>query len=1403
MSKRTNIIILLLTVTPFSMAVTDAYYHFQHLGVEHGLSQSTVYNIFQDSDGYLWFGTQNGVNKYDGYEFKTYKNEANNPESLSDGFIQDVNEDINRNIWVGTSNGLNCIDYASGKITRFYPKAIDSSITSNTVSFFIRQRDDTLLVLCGNTLLQCNPDKSVRLYKKLQEITSAAYAVKPDNNRDIYISTSSTLFIYSENWDLKQRYALGDPGFPQSTILCFLPDKDGIWMGTIQHGIYFFDYINHTFTQYDKTNTQLSNNYVRTLLFSNDSILIGTFEGLNLMNKRDYSISPLNLDSDRYGGLGHFSIHSMLLDKDQTLWIGTYAAGISYSSPYFKTISFIVSDEFSGIIGKGQEDKDGNMWFATEGGGLLYYNPVTKAQKLYPIEPLSAGNHEINIIKSLLIDNDTIYCATHLGTVYKFSIAQKKYELLHRFSGYGIFTLLIDSQQRLWIPTSGSHYLAISESGKTDTVYYLNNNRKQFFPTITTILEYQDNVFILGSSTGRIYLYDMNKHTAANMHERLPLGEQEITGGIASIVKDTTDIYIATTKMGLFRFDNNLQFRKQYGYEDGITDSYISSLVIDKNNDLWVAAGNDIFRLNRDNDKFTNINPTGPLFQELTLRSAYASSNGVIYFPGNKGVISFNPQNLMINPVIPPVYITSLTSNNQDVTPKMKILVNENRKTKHYSITLKSNENNLTIKYTTLNFIHSDGNKYSFRMENVDELWHNVGNRREAYYSNLRPGHYTFRLIASNNDGIPNPEETTLSVRVKPPFYKTEAAYTIYILLLSVTVVLIVQYQNKRRKLEQDIRIKEIEQEKLKELHEERMRMYAQFSHELKTPLTLIMNPLQELSQRPAFSPEVKQSLHQMEKNTDKMLSLVNNLMDIQKYLAGNNILNKKQFNFSVFMEEVYGSFEQMAHHRNITFQLINELEPTYSVYLDETEIEKVFFNLLSNAFKYTPSKGAVTITVQRIRQDNAPFLSIQIADTGKGFSNEEANMIFEPFYKFGEDLHRQMSGTGIGLSLVRTIVTQHNGFILVNSKEQAGATFTVLLPDTETQPAPVQPVTCTTAQPMTNTNGQPITESGVQPVTNTNKQAITGAGMLPVTNTDILPTTGTGVQSVTNTNRQLITGAAPLLNSSSGKHQETQTLIEQSFKKDRKTVLLVENDRDILIFLEEKLSGAYFIQKAENGKEALAILQKKTPDIVISDIMMPVMSGIKLCQHLKNHPDYYHIPVILLTGSSDEIRKMEGFDTGADAYITKPFDIRFLKVRIKNLIENREKIKTTYGNIHLLKNLGIEEVHYENRFLIKYISFVKANISNQNLNVPDICKGIGVSRANFYRKVKAITPLSPTDLVKFIRLDAGAKLLIESDKNISEIAQMTGFSTRSFFARTFKAEYSVSPSDYRRNEKK
>ena len=1328
-----TIYIMVMLYTP---PVYSINFFFSHLGVEDGLSQVSVLDIFQDSDGYIWFGTRNGANRYDGYEFVVYQNEVNNNATLTDNYIRGFAEDNRKNIWIATSNGINCIDYKTKKITRFYPKSINKECTTNIINRLLKHSDGNVYAFCNRSVFKCSMNQTVETVFPDIAIPSPTYSVAQAPDKDIYIGTESNgLYIYSENWKLKKHVPI------DGIIATILPDNNGdIWLGLDETGICLFNKNKQTFTWLHKDNTNLNNNSIRTFVsYGDSSILVGTFRGLNILNKKELTITPANINIAGKGGLSHYSIHSMLIDKDQTLWIGTYSAGVNYHSPFYRPVSYITPNEYAGIIGKGQQDKDGNMWFATEGAGLFYYNPENGRQQLYPIKPLHEGNYEINIIKSILIQGDSILCSTHFGSVYLFSIRDKQYKKLYDFQHNDIFSLYIDKSKRLWIPTNSSQNLVMVDKGK-QTNRFMANGISRSFKWVTVIHELEPELFLFGTLSDSLYLYDMKKETVRNLSTELqPDPKFEKLGNITAITQDNEGyVWIATNKNGLYRLNRNLKLAKHNQKKDGLSDSYINSLTIDQHQNIWVTTGKSIYKLNRTTDTFSEMKIADTPAMEFTRFSGNSiSADGSIYFPGDKGVLFFNPDKIMVNPNIPPVDITSLIVNNKDdVTGNIE----------DGEITLTSDQNNITFRYTALNFIHSERNQYAYKLEGADPAWHMVGNRREAYYSNLAPGTYTFRIKASNNDNIWNPEEATLRITIDPPFYKTWWAYLLYFCIITFIMVRIIRHQHDKHERERELRYKQMEQDKVNELHEERMRMFTNFSHELRTPLTLIINPLNDLMQYVSFSPEIKETLQLIKKNTGRMLLLVNNLMDIQKYEAGKTVLQKTSFNFSSFIREMYHSFESVADNREIRFVLDNELPETYKVCFDEAEIEKVFFNLLSNAFKFTPSEGQVTIRVNTVTQAEcellphfpaqyssilveAGYLFIEVIDTGKGFSEQEAEKIFEPFYRSQEDIHRQISGTGIGLSLTRSIILQHNGCIWTESSETEGTRFMFLLPDTEKQ------------------------EEGEN--------------------------------------------ESPVLSKSAEISKKFDLLVEETQNKNKQTVLLADDNQEVLQYLEQQLSLDYIVVKAFNGKEALAMIEESYPHIVISDIMMPEMNGLELCKRIKENQNYCHIPVILLTAKSMISQIEEGLDAGADDYIVKPFQISLLKARIRNLLSLREKMKTMYGETFSLKQFGVEEPKEHDDFLTRYIEIVKANISNPELDVSVIYEALGMSRTNFYRKVKTVTGLSPIELIKNIRLEAGAKLLKESDMNISEIAQHIGFSSRSYFARSFKAVYGMSPTEY------
>lgn len=1353
--KQILIYIILLIHCFSGYAENENPFFFSHLGVEDGLSQISILSIFQDSEGYIWFGTRNGANRYDGYEFKVYQNEVNNPASISDNYIRKISEDKNKNIWIGTSNGVNCIDYKTQQISRFYPQAINPQITTNAVNNFLRHADGELYAFTTRSILKCNSDKTVEEMPYLTEMESPIHSIAQDNAGDIFIGTEDKgLYIFTSGWKLKKHYlpdsSNNQQTLPISTISALLPGPGNtVFIGTNENGLCLYNKKEQTFTRLNTDNSGLNNNSVRHLtVLSKDSILIGTFRGLNILNTQNMIITPINMDMKAKGALSHYSIHSMLIDRDQTLWVGTYSAGVNYHSPFYRPASFITTNSFAGIIGQGREDSNGNMWFATEGAGLLYYNPRTEEQKLYPIKPLQAGNYEINILKSILIQGDSILCSTHFGSVYLFSIRDKQYKKIHDYKYNDINTLYIDSKQRLWIPTNTPDQTVMADKEKTTSYFNVNGHKKQF-RGMCLIKELEPDVFLFGAISDSVFVYDMNKETTTDLTTLLQNGDKrKRLGSISGALKDDNQfIWIATTKGGLFRLDSNLNLIQNYQKENGLSESHINSLSIDKNGDIWVVTGKELYKLNRPENKFELVKPVDSPTQEYSLYANNCVSNdGTLYFPGNQGILAINPQKVITNPNRPPVYVTSLLINSQEDPEGLPTYQELLPLQYNNNITLKASQGNITIRYSALNFIHSEDNSYAYMMEGADHNWHNIGNRREAYYSNLSPGKYTFHVKAANNDGVWNPEEAVLHITVNPPFYKTWWAYSLYLCILSLIITLIIRWQHRKHEREREEKYRQLEQERMNELHEERMRMFTNFSHELRTPLTLIINPLNDLLQRVTFSPEVKEALQMIKKNTGRMLLLVNNLMDIQKYEAGKSILQKTRFNFSAFIQEMYHSFESVAHNRNIQFTLKNELPEPYFTCYDEAEIEKVFFNLLSNAFKFTPANGNVTLRIKRISQGQCEtlpmfpeqqsstliepsYLLIEIVDTGKGFNKKEAEKIFEPFYRAEEDIHKQVAGTGIGLSLTRSIVLQHQGCIWTDSTEEKGTNFQILLPDTEMQDIKKEEETI---------NSHPSEIS-----------------------------------------------------------KKVALLVEETEARNKQTVLLVDDNQEVLLYLEQQLQPDYTVMKAINGKDALEQLESTFPNIVISDVMMPEMNGLELCKRIKESQDFCHIPVILLTAKSMVSQVEEGLEAGADDYIVKPFQVSLLKARVRNLLSLREKMKSIYGESLTLRNLGVEEPDEDNDFLTQYIDIVKANISNQELDVSVIYQALGMSRANFYRKVKAVTGLSPIELIKNIRLEAGAKLLKESNMNISEIAQHIGFSSRSYFARSFKAVYGMSPTEY------
>lgn len=1325
-------------------------FFFTALDVKDGLSQQTVTVIFQDRDGYLWFGTRNGLNCYDGYEFKVYRKNYDDTHSLSGNYIMSVVQDRKNDIWVGTQEGVNRIDYETEKINRYRLRSENKE--DLYINAVYNTLDSKLLAFTkGNSYIYDSQSDTFRLWtipegKLPKNITS----VTEDKQGNLYLgSFGDGLYVYDSAGRFLQKM-VHQPGNESSLLsgyISFLStDSTGrVWMIMEDKNVCCYVPGEKNIIRFPG----LKN--VRQVIDWNDKYLLaGTFQGLVLIDKITLQPEPVNMNIGTQGGLSHYSILSLYRDMQSNLWVGTYSGGVNYFNKYNYRFNYIPAKEFTGIIGKGDEDRNGNIWFATEGRGLLCYEPATNLQRSYLVHNREDANYNKNIIKSVLMEENTILCGTHGGEVYSFSISDRTFRLLYNFGYNDIYALYRDSCGRLWIPTNTKDGLVVMDGNQClDGL----NAKKQCaeIGVITSIVELSKNRFLLGTLQRGVFILELEGNFILQIMP-VDFGFEQDNYLWVTDIKHAPDgdVWVATNGAGLFLFDSGMKLKKRYFRGNGLMDERIYSIM--GNGDLlWLMASRELYRLNKQTGELNRFySKDGIIPEEFSISAGLTGKDGKLYLSGAKGFLMVDPNVLNVNQEIPPVWLTKLSINNEVVAPAAKDSPLTHKLQLQDRLILKPKQTNITIGYAALNYIYSEQNQYAYRLVGLEDKWNYVGNRREAFYSNLKPGEYTFQVIASNNDGVWNEEGTELTIQVLWPLWMKWWAWLIYVAVVVYTIYRIVLARHRKHELVRSLKLKQLEQEKLEELAEERTRFFTHVTHEFRTPLTLIINPLDELLQKYIHIAGVKDSILLIRRNAQRLLSLVNSLMDIEKQQSGKVALTLSNFDFTAFMHEIGHSFLTVAESRAIHFT--TEIEPDYlPVRCDREKLEQVFFNLLSNAFKFTPSQGEVRIRVNLLQQTDVPeiagkrnlpvvadrWLCIRVEDNGIGIVPEVAEKIFEPFYQSGKDLHGQIAGSGIGLSLSKSIVEQHEGIIFAQPQE-TGTGMYVLIPYRYDAEMPVE-------------NNYVLDEEETAGVVNRKKPG-------------------------------------------------NSNTLETAFRTDYK-LLLAEDNAEVLEYLQKQLAAEYTIYTAVNGQEALEIAERELPDMIITDVMMPVMDGIELCTRIKKDIRLCHIPVILLTAKSMTMHIEEGYNAGADDYIPKPFSISLLKIRLRNIFASREQMKEIFSKKFSLESLGIEVESIDQTFMDHYVEVVKKNFTNTDLDVEMICRELGMSRANFYKKLKTITDLSPAEMIRNIRLESAARLLKETKLTISEVAVQVGFSSNSYFGSCFKALYGLSPKEFQNSK--
>lgn len=1348
----------------FSLSSYSKEFYFSYLSSEHGLSQITVTSIFQDSKGMMWFGTRNGLNRYDGYSFDIYQHESNNKSSLSDSHILCITQDSSENLWIGTNYGLNKLDPSTNKIERFFNKNKDEHSISNSIihSLFTDKRGEVWI----GTIQGLNKyNEETNAFERINHQFLADDAINTIIGLGdvLYIGTSNNGVILYDTKTKEIRRIKNSERFKNIKTL-YLDRKNILWIGTQNDGV--ISYINkegdyRIYTLKDGLNSD----NIRCIYESHEGhILIGTYNGLNVLDPETQEIIHYDTQNLYNGSLSHSSIYSLFVDKAGTIWIGTYGGGINYYNQFGHKFQFydLIQEQKRafGIKGPAVEHKD-KIYIATEGSGLVEMSKKANQGYQFELYKISEEGFPLNILKTVFVDGDKILCGTNLGTIYSFDTKTKQFALFYDFGSknaiYQIGRNLAGELYVVGVNTIG--FTLFTKDGKIKNTFHIENNDTFSFQNIRCVAEIEKEVYLLGSRSNGLYYFNRRNGELKNFRRFQNDTSKAVIpeNYISSILKDSEGhIWIGTFGGGVALFDLDKGTFKTYDTTCGLLNNSVCAIVEENKHTLWISTISGISKLSIKSKEITNYDQSsGISINEFTPHAGLKLSNGKILFSGNNGLITFDPKRMYVNPNKPPIILKNIYINNNKVIPGSNDNILEKQLMYQKEITLNHKQTNIAIEYSGLNFILPERNQYAYKLEGFDKEWTQAGNRQIAYYTNIPPGTYKFTVMASNNDDVWNQEGTSIQLKILPPFWKTGWAYGLYTLITITLLYIIFRYYNERKLLENKIKIEQTKVEVQKEFHEARNRLFTNFSHELRTPLTLIMSPLRNMIENNDGLPiKIKEYHKLMYNNTLRLLRLVNNLMDFQKKESGTLTLNLQQYDFIIFANEMVELFNELAYSRKITLKFEHSINTLHCVF-DLDLMEKVFFNFLSNAFKNVPDKGNVIVSLNvadlteikkqqptntdSFTKDSVSYLILKFKDSGQGIPENQLEDIFLPFYQVAQNKH-SASGTGLGLSLSKSIIELHQGKVWAENQVNGGAIFTCILP-IETE--------------------KPENSSKTNPLEHKNS----------------------------------------FLHKTIELPRKSTTLPVYSPDK-KHLVLIVEDNPDVQEYIATCLSE-YNIILASNGEEGVKKAIEKQPDLIISDLMMPKMDGMEMVSILKNNIRTSHIPVIMLTARSTSSDMQEGYNIGADDYITKPFDSSVLIVRVKNIIQNREKLKVIYGKDFSLDTLGIEVSPLEKQFMQKLYKVMELNLSNPQFNLDFLSQEIGMSKATLYRKLKSITDLTPNEFIRNYRLEVGAKMLRETELPISEIYVAIGFNSIAYFSTCFKNRYNMTPTEYIADVKK
>lgn len=1319
--------------------IAQPNFRFKHLTTEDGLSQNSVLAIAQDKDGFIWMGTQSGLNRYDGYRVKNFY-QTNEKGSLKNDYILSLYQDLHHRLWVGTANGLHLYLPAKESFSSFTP--YPEHTNADVVTVITSNKQDDLWVGTKNGLFRFYP--STGRFQKIipdcgirKDRSLFVNDIYIDSKQNIWVATTEGLLVLHETSEGRVTVV--------HTLLKFLPNtQDAIataivedsqgayWLGTMNYGLYKLnDRAEIVSAQLTQKQFPLDNHIRKVINYSTSTILIATQSGLFALYLPTQTTTPFKHSIRDPKSLGKNSLYSLFRDKDGTLWVGSYFGGVSsastsysqfYTWPGTDIYKEIEAPVISGIV----QDHEGSLWMSSEGNGLIRLNPNTQTYRVFTNEKNEIST---NLLKTVFLDdNGLLWIGTHGGGINRYDFSKKT------FSQYAIsnnreqeknaetYCIAALSNNRMLFGGNYGIKIARIDHGNLDT-----NSLKEVFSTIPTrsFLPIGKDSLLFGTSKG-LYSYSGKK---------MYLLLDSLNINCLYFNRDRKEIWIGTKK-GLFSYD--ITRNRLTAIHPGEIHLSILGINKDSSGNIWLSSENGLYCVNARNKDYLShyLVGDGIANNQFNYNATAIDKSGRLFFGGNEGLTYFYPQDIKVNNtpsnlVVTDVMILDTTLQHPSGTKNI-LLPNW----KDDKVELNFKQTSFTVNFALLNYVKSDKNHYLYQLEGYDKSWR-TSSIPAATYINLPYGSYRLHIKGFNNDNIPSIERT-LTITIIPPFWERWWAYCIYTLILVALAFGTIRYF-----------ILRVFYKKEQQINKSKLDFFTNVSHEIRTHLTLIIAPLSNLlhKERPQNTHQV---ITQVESNANHLMSLVNELLDFRKMETGKVHLNVIPSNINDFLTNICHTFAPAAEAQHISFVYTSTIEDDTVLYFDKAQMEKVLFNLLSNAFKFTSEEGKIELFVQK----EGTFCTITISDNGKGIAPQYKDKIFENYYQITEG-NEQNTGYGIGLALSKQIVELHHGKIFLSKPKTKTFTtaFTVQLP-----------------------LGNHHFRGNNSVLTPVHDNAVLAAP--PITQTFVI--------------------------AKEEKESNDQPLVKT------KTVLLVEDNPQMQALLTEILLPYYHIITADNAEIGLRKSSEKIPDLIVSDVMMPGMTGFEFCTELRQDIATSHIPIILLTAKNTTEDYITGLDNRADLYLTKPFNTKILLLHIDNLLKRQERIQKKILD-ELLKNKDFSARNpmqddspdsdalskQDTEFLQQLRNFIDEHLEDPDLGVQMLAKEYSMSAPVLYKKLQALTGSTIHEFIKIQKLHKACQLLKGGTYNITEIAYMVGYSDRKYFSKEFKKYFGVNPTEY------